>query len=414
MARVIYFDAFNGVAGDMILGSLIDLGFPAETLNGELQKLPLDDWNIKIERISREGMSGVNFRVLYETSESGPDEGHGHHKHRHFSQIRDMIQQSDLDKWVRDTSVLIFTRLAEAEAKVHGSSVEKVHFHEVGAIDAIVDIVGSCLGFKYLGVDRFWSSALELGGGTVTFSHGTWPVPAPATAELVKGFPVRMGAAGVEMTTPTGAAIVTTLAGGGSLSGSFEIRRVGLGAGDRALPGIPNMLRLILGETIDTEEIAAPSELETSVSGDRIVVLELNLDDMMAEDTGHLMERALEEGALDIFFTPVYMKKNRPGVQVTVLSPIEREEQLVDFLFRETSSLGIRRDVTERHTLERESFSLDTDYGRVRFKQARFKGRVLQATPEFDDLKRISREKNISLRELRAEIMKRVSNENFK
>lgn len=409
MANVVYFDAFNGVAGDMILGALIDLGLPPEVLSGELRKLQLSGWDLLIDRTEREGLSGVNLRVKYEEESGG---GHGHHKHRHFSRIREIIQASELDGWVKETSIRIFTRLAEAEAKVHGSSIEEVRFHEVGAIDAIVDIVGSCIGFRYLGVEEFLSSALELGGGTVTFSHGTWPVPTPATAELVKEFPVRMGAAEVEMTTPTGAAIVTTLSGPRSVPGSFRIRGTGLGAGDRVLPGIPNMLRLILGETIDTEEIDA-SPVNDSASRDRIVVLEMNIDDMIAEDTGNLMDRVLEEGALDIFFTPVFMKKNRPGVQVTVLSPLEREEHLVDLLFRETSSLGIRRKVTERHTLERETFNMDTEYGEVCFKKARFQGRILQVTPEFDDLKRISVEKGISLRELRAEIMKRVSDESF-
>ncbi|MFH1964127.1 MAG: nickel pincer cofactor biosynthesis protein LarC, partial [Acidobacteriota bacterium] len=339
MAKVLYFDAFNGAAGDMILGALVDLGLPVDFLSEELRKLPLSPYEIRVDRVSREGMSGMDLRVVCPQPEEHPNEGHSHsHKgHHHFGEIRDLIQESGLDEWVKNASVSIFTRLAEAEAKVHGSTVESVHFHEVGAIDSIVDIVGACIGFKYFNIEQFASSTLELGGGVVTFSHGTWPVPAPATAELVKGFPVRLGGAEAELTTPTGAAIVTTLASKHGFPDAFEIENVGLGAGDREIGGIPNMLRLIFGKSADNLDAGELPGTGTYQTKDRVVVLEMNIDDMLPEDSGYFMERALEEGALDVFFTPVFMKKNRPATQITVLSAEGKEEQLVNLIFRETT-----------------------------------------------------------------------------
>ncbi len=411
MAKILYFDAFNGVAGDMILGALLDLGMPLDFLTGELKKLHLSPWEIRAEKINREGMSGVNLSVVYGESAEGGHKGHAHnhHKHHHFTEIRDLILESELDEWVKESSISVFTRLAEAEARVHESTVERVHFHEVGAIDSIVDIVGSCIGFKYFGIERFVSSPLELGGGTVTFSHGTWPVPAPATAELVKSFPVRLGGAEAEMTTPTGAAIVTTLAKTHRIPGAFEIERVGLGAGDRDIKGIPNMLRLILGKTGADSGPGDPGD----PAKDRIVVLESNVDDMIPEDSGYFMEKALAEGALDVFFTPVFMKKNRPGLQITVLSPEDREAEMVSLIFRETTSLGIRRKVTERYTMERETIMLDTRFGKVRLKKGLFQGETVKLTPEFEDLRRIAKEHNLTLSEARREITKRVFDEDF-
>lgn len=416
MAKVLYFDAFNGIAGDMILGALVDLGLPVDFLSEELRKLPLSPYEIRVDRVSREGMSGMDLRVVCRQPEEHPGESHGHsHKgHHHFGEIRDLIQESGLNEWVKNASVSIFTRLAEAEAKVHGSTVESVHFHEVGAIDSIVDIVGACIGFKYFNIEQFASSALELGGGVVTFSHGTWPVPAPATAELVKGFPVRLGGAEAELTTPTGAAIVTTLASKPGLPGAFEIENVGMGAGDREIGGIPNMLRLISGKSADGLDAGELPGTGTDQTKDRVVVLEMNIDDMLPEDSGYFMERALEEGALDVFFTPVFMKKNRPATQITVLSAEEKEEQLVNLIFRETTSLGIRRRVTERYTLERETLSIDSEFGKIGLKRGFSRGETLVLSAEFEDLKTIAREHNLSLKEVRLKIMKKVSDEDFK
>ena len=300
MENVLYFDAFNGAAGDMILGALVDLGLPVEFLSEELRKLPLSPYEISVEKVSRQGMSGKDLRVVCQQPEGDPHHAHNHSHggHHHFGEIRDLILGSSLDEWVKNTSVAIFTRLAEAEAKVHESTVESVHFHEVGAIDSIVDIVGSCIGFKYFNIESFACSPLQLGGGVVTFSHGTWPVPAPATAELVKGFPVRLGGADFELTTPTGAAIVTTLATRFAYPDILEIESVGLGAGDREIAGIPNMLRLIFGKSAVNPEAGETPGKRAGHKRDQVIVLEINIDDMLPEDSGYFMERALEEGAL--------------------------------------------------------------------------------------------------------------------
>lgn len=291
MERILYFDAFNGVAGDMILGALVDMGLPVGLLEEELRKLALSPYEIEVKKVTRQGMSGTDLKVIcphhdrhsHEHSHDGHGKGHG--GHHHFGEIRTLILESNLDEWVKDKAISIFTRLAEAEAEVHGSTVESVHFHEVGAIDSIVDIVGSCIGFRFFGIDRFASSPLELGGGVVTFSHGTWPVPALATSELVKGFPVRLGGAEVEMTTPTGAAIVTSLVKRHGIPASFEIEKTGMGAGDREIPGIPNMLRLIFGKSAsDHGTVSRPEDL-SAMAGDKVVVLEINIDDMLSEDT---------------------------------------------------------------------------------------------------------------------------------
>lgn len=420
MKNILYFDAFNGVAGDMILGALVDMGLPVDFLEGELRKLALSPYEIEVKKVTRQGMSGTDLKVIcthHDTHSHGHShDGHGkgHGGHHHFGEIRALIQESSLDEWVKDTSISIFTRLAEAEAEVHGSTVESVHFHEVGAIDSIVDIVGSCIGFRYFGIDRFASSPLELGGGVVTFSHGTWPVPALATAELVKGFPVRLGGAEFEMTTPTGAAIVTSLVAGQGQPASFEIEKSGMGAGDREIPGIPNMLRLFFGKSSsDQRGMEGPGDLPGK-AGDKVVVLEINIDDMFAEDSGYFLEKAMEEGALDVFFTPVFMKKNRPATQITVLSPLEKEGDLVNLIFRETSSLGIRRTSTERYTLDRETVSVETEYGKVRFKRGSFRGKTTVFSPEFEDLKAIAKSNNLSLKEARIKINKRVPDEDFK
>ncbi len=416
MTKILYFDAFNGAAGDMILGALIDMGMPLPFLIEELRKLPLSPYEITAEKVSRQGLSGTDLRVVCLKhgghSHEGSDENHqGHH---HFGEIRDLILESNLDEWVKNTSVSIFSRLAEAEAKVHGSTVESVHFHEVGAIDSIVDIVGSCIGFRFFGIEKFAASPLELGGGLVTFSHGTWPVPAPATAELVKGFPVRVGGAEVEMTTPTGAAIVTSLAGNQVMPEAFEIEKIGLGAGDRTINGIPNMLRLIFGRSSESLEAGKVLENRAGQVVDHVVVLEINIDDMLPEDSGYFMEKAFEEGALDVFFTPIFMKKNRPAIQVTILAPLAKEEHLVNLIFSETTSLGIRRSVTERYVLERETLCVDSEFGKIRLKRGFSQGKTLMLSPEFEDLKTIARENNLSLKEARYKINKRVSDEEFK
>lgn len=425
MPNVIFFDAFNGVSGDMILGALVDLGMPVEHLERELARLDLTGFGLSAEPVERQGLAGVNFRVSTERFEAGPapdhhhhdhedgvpghEHGHrntgtGHHHHRTWRQIRRLIEDSRLAPETRKRALSIFARLAEAEARVHRTSVEDVHFHEVGALDSIVDVVGACVGFEFFGVREFYASPLNLGGGTVTFSHGTWPVPAPATAELVRGFPVRLSGIEAELTTPTGAAVVTALVDPSQSAPGLKIDKSGFGAGDREIPGIPNMLRLMLGERACDPGVSAlpPHDLR----GEKAALLEANIDDMDAELFGYFMESALERGALDVFFTPIQMKKNRPGQLLSVLCRLEDRDRLADFVFRETTTLGLRVTEIDRWVLERESVSLDTRFGRLKCKVSRYGERGAAVSPEYEELRRLARETGLPMREIRLSVMR--------
>ncbi|MGH9339769.1 MAG: nickel pincer cofactor biosynthesis protein LarC [Acidobacteriota bacterium] len=423
MATILYFDPFNGISGDMTLGALVDLGLPMEHLKSELGKLEIDGFELKAEKIDRQGLNGVNFHVLVHERHHH-EHGHHHHEHhqhptpdtrhptpdsRGFTQIRELIQKSELDSWVKEKAVTIFRRLGEAEAKVHGSSLEEVHFHEVGAVDAIVDIVGACIGFKYFGIARFYTSPLHLGGGTVTFSHGSWPVPTPATAELIHDCASVIGPVSFELTTPTGAAIVTTLAEKGSPPPS-RFQKWGFGAGDKEIPEIPNMLRLGLGQSLESaglgEAIATIGPGESAgIQEEEVLLLEANIDDMDGEMFGHFLEMALKSGVLDAYLTPVQMKKNRPGVLLSVLCKAPDRERLLEMILRETTTLGIRWSPWKRWVLDREIKEVKTELGSVRMKIARLRGQVVNIAPEFDDLKAIAQDRGISLKRVRQRVM---------
>jgi uncharacterized protein (TIGR00299 family) protein len=384
----------------MVLGALLDMGMPLDYLQGELKKLKLGGFELCATGIEREGLSGTNFHVMVES-----DTDHSHHSPsdhgQSFAKIESLIQSSTLDQWVKDKAIAIFTRLAEAEAKVHGSEIQNVHFHEVGAVDAIVDIVGACIGFHYFQVDKFFTAPLNLGGGTVTFSHGTWPVPAPATVELIEGFPCKLSEVEVELTTPTGAAIVTTLAEPLSETPTLQLKKVGFGAGDRELPKIPNMLRLILGQVTDEGQVAVQKE--------QILLLEASIDDMEAEVFGHFMGLALESGALDVFFTPIQMKKNRPGHLVSVLCRMDDRDRMVDLIFRETTTLGLRIIPQERWVLDREFHEIETELGSVRIKIGRFQGDVVNIAPEYEDLRSIADQRGLPLKQVRQKVMDQLA-----
>jgi uncharacterized protein (TIGR00299 family) protein len=426
MKKILYFDAFNGAAGDMILGGLIDLGMPLCHLQSELDKLALKGFRLSAEKIERQGMFGTNFQVILEThhhrhhhpvdesdsaknADNGEASSHSHahpdeHHHRGFSEIRNMIETSRLDEWVKEKSIQIFRRLAEAEAKVHGSTVEEVHFHEVGAIDSIVDIVGACIGFKYFNIQSYYSSALNLGGGTVTFSHGTWPVPTPATAELVQGFPSRIDQTAFELTTPTGAAIITTLVEPISKMPQFLIENSGFGAGDKAIPGIPNMLRLLLGEVQDRSSETSGNGSEDWVE-QNVVLLEATIDDMDGEALGFFLESAFKAGALDVYFNTVQMKKSRPGVVLTVICKPEDKNRIAALIFRETTTLGVRQTELSRLVLDRTIETIETEFGKVRFKMGRFMGENATICPEFEDVRRISEETGLPFKTVKQKLM---------
>jgi uncharacterized protein (TIGR00299 family) protein len=376
--KICYLDCFSGISGDMLLGALADAGADQQELVRQIGRLGLEGVTVSFEKCSRGGIAGTRFRV-----QAPPD-----HRHRHLSHIERIIAGAGLPQRVEQRSIKIFRRLGEVEAAIHQIPVEKVHFHEVGAVDSIVDIVGACVGLELLGVDQVYCSPLNLGSGFVKCEHGTLPVPAPATAALVKGKPVYARGPSVELTTPTGAAIATTL---GECFGPLPAMRVeafGYGAGDRDFPEHANLLRIFIGSRNSAAEAT------------EIWILEANLDDMTPQLAGYVGERLIEAGALDVTWTPVYMKKDRPGFTLTALAAPQDRERLTALLFAETTTLGLRAYPAERRVLEREWVDVETGYGVVRVKVARDGGRVRNFAPEYEDCRRLAREKGVPLKEV--------------
>jgi uncharacterized protein (TIGR00299 family) protein len=361
---VVYFDCASGASGDMLLGALVDLGLPLATLSEELAKLPLGGYRLDSRKVMRSGWQATKVDVIVD--------GHTHgHAHRGLRDILGLLEAGRLPGDVRDRAASLFQRLAEAEAAVHGTSPEEVHFHEVGAVDSIVDIVGGVIGLAWLRAGRFMASPLNVGTGTVTMSHGVFPVPPPATARLVQGVPV-YGAGEGELLTPTGALLITSHSGSYGPLPALRPEATGQGAGSRDTPGRPNVLRVIVGD-------------EEAGAGERVLVLECEIDDMSPQLYGPLLDRLLQAGALDAYLTAVQMKKGRPGTLVTVLSPPAARAGLEDVLFAETTTLGVRAQEWDRTALEREVVAVETPYGRIAVKVARRHGRVVNVQPEFED-----------------------------
>lgn len=365
----------------MILGALVSAGWSPETLRADLAKLPVGDYAIDIRPVTKQHFAAVKVEVKL-TGTPG---------HRHLHHILEIISAADLPAVAKDQAKQIFTRLAEAEAKVHGTTPDKVHFHEVGAVDAIVDVVGSVMGLYRLGIERVICSPIPTGSGTIACDHGVMPIPAPATAELLTGVPLAETDEAGELTTPTGAAILTTLAERFGPLPAMTVRRVGVGAGSRDGRSRPNILRLFVGETAERRDAAEQA--------DEIVVLEANLDDATGEQIGHSFDALLAAGALDVFTTPITMKKNRPGVLVTVLAPSDKQQACEDALFAETTTFGIRRHVCSRRKLARTSETVATRFGEIRVKVGRGGGGVI-AAPEYEDCVRAAREHGARLRDV--------------
>jgi pyridinium-3,5-bisthiocarboxylic acid mononucleotide nickel chelatase len=382
VSRLVYFDCASGASGDMLLGALVDMGLSLDDLRRELGKLALRGYSLEAKRVHRSGLHATKIDVVVEHSHSaahGHDHGHhhGHQPHRGIREILGMLDASGLEPSVKERASGLFRRLADVEAAMHGVSPDDVHFHEVGAVDSIVDVVGGVIGLQWLRADRFVSSPLNVGTGSVTMSHGTFPVPAPATARLVHGVPV-YGDGNGELLTPTGALLVTAFA---SSYGPLPLLRpeaIGHGAGSRDVPDRPNVLRLIVGE-----ETSAAEAL-----GDTVLVLETEVDDASPQLLGALMGLLLAAGALDVYYTPIHMKKGRPGILITVLSPPESRLALEETLFRETTTLGVRRQEWQRSVLDRSFVAVTTAYGEVRIKVGRRGGRVYNAQPEWADCER--------------------------
>ena len=399
--KLAYFDCPSGAAGDMILGALVDAGVPFETLERELTGLGLAGYRLERSEVMKAGFRATKVHVHLDGYEEGaghfgrlPDPGgHEHHPagHRGLGEILGILERSRLAPEVRDMASRVFRRLAEAEARVHGTTPERVQFHDVGAIDAIVDVAGSCLGLHLLGVDAVHFGTLPVGGGFVQGPHGRIPVPAPAVAELLRGFPTLDNGIRRELVTPTGAAILTTLAAGSGAMPAMRVTAVGYGAGTLELE-TPNVLRLFVGEAAATAPATTPTET--------IIQVETTVDDMSPQLYEPLLERLLERGALDAWLTPVIMKRSRPGVVLTALCEPGRVADLSRLLFEESSTIGVRWTAYQRARLDREMVRLDTAHGPVTFKVSRLDGRVITVTPEFEEIRRIARDRGLAVREV--------------
>lgn len=390
----------------MIVGALIDLGLDVDALRAQLATLPVDGFEVEVRQVERASLRACKVDVVVGGRVEGPggaihahphahgcDAGaaHSHGESRSLEAILDVIDRSGLTDATKDRSRSAFHRLASAEARAHGKSPEAVHFHEVGAIDAIVDVTAAMAGFEMLGVERFLASSLNVGSGTVTFSHGTYPVPGPATAELLRGVPVYSGAVRKELVTPTGAAILTTVVESYGLLDGFTIDRVGYGAGTRDEAGHPNVLRALLGTT---EVAGAPSA--------RVAVIEASIDDMTPEALGYFVERAMAEGALDVAVAPVTMKKSRPGAALTLLVEPRDLDRMCRLVFCETTTIGLRHHEVSRRVLDRSHVVVATAAGPIRMKIARLDGAVVNAAPEFEDCREAASRTGVPMRQVQA------------
>jgi hypothetical protein len=386
--KIAYFDCFSGISGDMVLGALVDAGVDISRIEVELRKLPVSGWTISAEKVKRKGIGATYVRV--ESSEQT--------KHRHLHQILGMIEAAGLAPRVAQRAKTIFECLGEAEARIHQVPVEKVHFHEVGAVDAIVDIVGACVGFEHLGIEEFGCGPINVGAGRVNTAHGILPVPAPATADLLRQAATYSTGIEKELATPTGAAI---LAGTTTKFGPMPmmtVASIGYGAGTAELAEQANVLRISIGEGAASEKGAGWDETVT--------VIEANVDDMNPQIYGYFAEKAMEAGALDVFSTPVQMKKNRPGVLITMLCAPGAANSLMELLFRETTTIGIRAYEARRRILAREMVSVQSKFGGdVRIKVAHLNGEIVNAQPEFEDCQRLATASGVPLRQVIADAL---------
>jgi len=378
--KIAYLDCLSGISGNMLLGALIELGVGEEALRGDLAALGLADWDFRIARVKRGALSATLVEVVVTGSQP----------HRSLSEILSIIERSPLPAAVREKASEVFRRLAEAEAKAHGESPEQIHFHEVGATDALVDVVGAIAAFHRLGVEKVYCSPMPLSRGWVESSHGPLPLPAPATAFLLRGVPTYGVEGEAELVTPTGAALAVSISEAFGPQPGMTVHAIGCGAGSAELRR-PNFLRVFVGE----------AALPNAAGGtERLALLETNIDDMNPELYESLMEGLFSAGALDVYLTPVIMKKSRPGVVISVLCDLQKKEGLCQMIFAESTTLGVRVSEIERRCLEREFQEIETRWGKVTIKVARAKGRIISAAPEYEDCRRLAKERNITVKEV--------------
>jgi pyridinium-3,5-bisthiocarboxylic acid mononucleotide nickel chelatase len=472
--RILYYDCFSGISGDMNLGALIDLGVDKDYLIKELAKLNVSGYRVDVTTDERKGITGTKVKVRLESEEHehhhnhGEEHGHhqhehkhshdhghhhdeehdhhhqhgeqehyhhhdhvhnhehghhhehaheehvhghesGEHHHRNLKDVEAIINNSSLSDKVKKLSLKMFLKVAEAEAKIHGKALMDVHFHEVGALDSIVDIIGSAICLDYLKIDKVMSASVELGGGFVKCAHGLFPVPAPATSEILKGVPVKLGAVQVETTTPTGAAILAATVDEFTDKKEFTINKVAYGIGHRDTV-IPNVLRVYLGEIKEKSSLGQVAVEGTDKEYEEAYVIECNIDDMNPEVYDYVMEKLFSLGAMDVFMTPIIMKKGRPGIKLSVLCGISLESKMTEILLRETTTLGVRKYKVQKTMLMREFAKVSTKYGEVTVKSSLLNGEKIKCKPEYDDCKRLAKERNVPISEIYSEVNKETKN----
>jgi pyridinium-3,5-bisthiocarboxylic acid mononucleotide nickel chelatase len=432
--RIAYLDCFSGISGDMFLAALIDAGVSPKLFEDTVAALNIGA-TLEISKVNRSGITATKVDVIVNGEKDSPrevkasaphDHTHAHdhhhdvhhhheahlnephtHDHPHgrsLTEIRDIIRQSKISDQAKATAIAIFEKLGSAESKIHNVPIDQIHFHEVGAADALVDIVCAAIGAEALAVDEFICSPLNVGGGTVTCAHGIFPVPAPATIELLKGIPVHSSGIQAELVTPTGAAIVATLAARFSQFPEMKIEKTGYGAGTYVFPGLANVLRITIGEWCGADTLVREGS-GSEPSQDIITVLEANLDDLNPQVFGYVMDRLFEAGALDVFATPIQMKKSRPGSLLTILAKPEDAAKLTEIVFAETTTLGVRRREESREILARKWTTVPTRFGDVRIKIASLNGTVTSYAPEYEDCRRLASEQKIPLKTVMNEAM---------
>lgn len=401
----LYLDCISGIAGDMTLAALIDLGADLSYIVDQLRKLPIDPFEMDVHNVSKRGITAKKLKIYF-PSRVHENRNHGHHyEHRNAQEILTLIEESNLPSRVKERSLAIFRELAMAEGKIHGIDPREVHFHEVGAMDSIIDTIGVCLALENLEIEDIYASPVPTGYGKKEMAHGLYPIPAPATMELLKGIPLAELNVKGELTTPTGAGILRALVKKFMPIGGQIVEEIGYGAGEKDFDH-PNVLRALLFKPSDIEQ---PRSQEFQQERESIFILEAQLDDMTGEGLGYTMERLLAVGALDVFYTPVYMKKNRPGTLVTILVSLQLADHCERVLLEETTTLGVRRSMWTRNILDRRFIEVDTPYGPIRVKQAFRDNKMLHQAPEYEDVAKAAREHKVSFQLIYQYAMKLVT-----
>lgn len=385
MSKIIYFDCFSGISGDMIIGALLDLGLDFKLFEREMKKLNFYEFSIEIKPVSKNHIAASKFNVIDK----------GKKVYRHPKDLYAIVDNSSFDKNIKNRAKDIFRKIAEAEAKIHGVAVEKIHFHEIGAVDTIVDVVGALVGLSLLEIEKVFCSKINVGSGFVNIAHGKYPVPAPATTEILKGAPIYSSGTEGELVTPTGAAIISELANEYGNMPQMLVAQIGYGAGSRNMEQ-PNVLRAFVGEDFAVDDVHAAN----------ISIIDTNIDDMNPQFYELLFERLFEAGALDVFMTNILMKKNRPATQLTVLCNHQDEQKISNIIFRETSSIGIRIRHESKKSLERENKLIDSEFGKVNIKICKLEGEIINIKPEYEDCKKIAQKTKLPLSKVYQQILK--------